>query len=125
MGSSLKHKLFPDGQSASARRMHRFWAPVEGLLRLRGPAAVAGFVVAVVLDAVDRVLRRRSRPHVRVERRVVVEPTIAHQDAAASVVLVALVVRIEAAFLHRTPDCIFRRSRSLVPSPVTLRPLTL
>src|SRR4051812_15268100 len=74
---------------------------VQCLLAIGRPAAVARLVVAVVVDAVERPVRR-PLPHVAEE---VLEgiPALADRDASPAVALVAGGVRGVAAVAHRAP----------------------
>ena len=78
---------------------------VSGLFDRRRPAAVARLVVAVVVDAIKLVLRRRFRPHVckKVSEAGKPEPPIANLDAASPVAVVAIVAPIETAATHGRP----------------------
>lgn len=76
---------------------------IAGLLAFGGPATVAWFVMAVVVDALDRVRGRRLRPHVGEKGREVVAPAIADRDTAATVIGVVVRVLIEAARFHSGP----------------------
>src|SRR5262249_47475632 len=73
-----------------------------GVLHRSGrPAAIARFVIAVVIDAIDGQARRWIA-HIGVE---VFEatPSLADGDAAASVIVVAWIVRIQTAVEHICP----------------------
>lgn len=76
---------------------------IAGLLAFGRPAAVAGFVMAVVVDALYRVRWRRLLPHVGEKGREVVAPAIADRDTAATVIGVVVRVLIEAARFHSGP----------------------
>lgn len=66
------------------------------------PSAVAGLVVAIVVDAIKRVAFW-ARPHIRKERAEVALPPRAHCDAASAVVWECDVSGREAARLSRFP----------------------
>jgi hypothetical protein len=57
---------------------------VPPLFNARRPTAIAGFVIAVVVDAVDGVLRRRTPSHVG-EEIVKDKPALANRYAAPSI----------------------------------------
>jgi hypothetical protein len=76
------------------------------LLFASGPLAIAGFVVSVVVDALDRVLRTRPESHVNREILVSV-PAFANSDSAPSVSGVTAVVRIETSLPHVEPRAVF------------------
>src|SRR5688572_6652347 len=88
--------------------------PVPLLGLLVGPAAVARLVVAVHVEPVERVFRRRPRTHVLQERFERIPP-LADADAPAAVVLVTRVVRVLAALPHVMPGVVFGRVCSAVP----------
>jgi hypothetical protein len=75
---------------------------VKGLLGFGGPAAVGGFVVAVIVLPVERVRRRRFRRKIGDE---VVEhvPTSTNANASTAIVGVATAKRIIAAVQHHRP----------------------
>jgi hypothetical protein len=76
------------------------------LLRCR-PPAVARLVVAVYVDAVDRVSRRRSRAHILQERQKV-GPSVAHLDSASTVIGVVFVGGKVAPDAHVAPCAVLR-----------------
>jgi hypothetical protein len=81
---------------------------VIGLLFGRGPAAVPGFVVAVIVNAIQGVLRGRLRSHVGQECLKGVEPAIADLNAAVDVAMRAVGVRVAASSFHGLPSAVFR-----------------
>lgn len=83
------------------------WAPVSVLLGLCGPSTVAGFVVPVIVDAVE-CPAERPWSHVREEVLERVHPSLTDGDSAASVVLPVPGVRISAALAHGGPTVKFR-----------------
>lgn len=76
------------------------WPSVIGLLPLGGPAAVAGLVVAVYVNAIDGVAERRPSTEVCQEVFVAVGPSVAHANPSAAVVLAP---DVSATTLHRHP----------------------
>lgn len=59
---------------------------VTRLFRDRGPSHIPRLVVPVVVwEAVDRMLRRRTRPDIRKERLKGVAPAVAHANATAAI----------------------------------------
>ena len=84
---------------------------VHALLVACGPAAVVRFVVAVIVDAIQRVAWGWTLTHVSEERRVV-HPPATHGDASASVVGVVAVFRVQASAFHPIPDSSLLRHRS-------------
>lgn len=101
---------------------------VRILLLRRGPAHVARLVVAVVIDTVDRVLRRGARPDVGQEAFERVAPGFADVDASTAVVWEARAGRRVAAIFHTGPSAMFRRARQsvrgVVVGPQTIEAVT-
>ena len=86
-------------------------ARVECLVGIRGPSAILRRVRTVVVDAVNRVLQRRSRSHVGVERGVVV-PALADGNASAAVARIFVMLGIQASLPHRQPRRVFNTPAS-------------
>lgn len=63
----------------------------------------------VVVDSINGVIGRWSRPHVREEHSKVISPAVADSDPATTVVSPRLVPRIQAAVLHGRPDFVLGR----------------
>lgn len=63
--------------------------------------------MAVNVDAIDRMLRARSAPHVREKGFVRMKPSFAHRDTAPTVVLESNVFGIKTARLYSSPDVVF------------------
>lgn len=93
-------------------RPKRVDTTIGGLLLRTSPATVAGLVIAVVVDAVDRVAVW-ARSHIGVERLIGLAPTFTDGYSTAAVVLVCLIGRPEAAVEQRTPDAVLARPFSL------------
>jgi hypothetical protein len=79
---------------------------VVRLLQMARPAAVARFVVAIVVDAIDRLVRRRLT-HIGEERREALgaRPALTNPDAARAVVALIVSGR-PATGMHRLPNAI-------------------
>jgi hypothetical protein len=73
------------------------------LLRAGGPTAVARFVVAIVVDAVQRMIGRWAPAHIGQKVFVGAAPPVAYRDTASAVITVALVGLGVAAFQHAAP----------------------
>jgi hypothetical protein len=78
-------------------------ARVQLLLALCGPAAVGRLVVAVVVDAVNRMAWRRLAAHVCQKVLVRLAPSVADSDPPASVSVKPVIMRVGAAHYHRAP----------------------
>lgn len=81
---------------------------VVALLLLRRPPAVPGFVVAVVVDAVDRIVRTGFRPHVGQEGRKP-KPPLTDLDPPAAVTVEVPVLRVLTPLPHVGPSAVLRR----------------
>lgn len=76
---------------------------VEVLLLSCRPSAVARLVMAVVVDAVKAVRTAWTRPHVGKELREVVQPLVAHRNAASAVSVKGFVAGTRAPVLRSKP----------------------
>lgn len=86
-------------------------ATILHLIFARYPVAIARRVVAVVVPAIQRQLRRWARTLVFVEGKEVFSPSLANFDSPSAVIFPVFVVRIRAALNHLEPYPIFGRSR--------------
>lgn len=77
-------------------------SPIIGLLLWSRPTAVTGFVVAVVVDAIKRMLRRRSKTHVG-EEVLELQPPLSDLNAATAVAMVGLARYVSASLKHLRP----------------------
>lgn len=82
---------------------------VSCLCNSRGPFAVFGRVVAIVVDSFNRMFGRRSRPHVGVKSLERLIPSVANLDSSAAVAFPILTVAVAAPGTHPTPCVPFRR----------------
>ncbi len=80
---------------------------VSALLGACCPAAILRAVVAIVVDAINRMLRGGASPHVQ-EKHCEVFPSIADSDAASTVVHVLGRGRVAATGAHPLPDDVLR-----------------
>lgn len=87
---------------------------IVSLFFWRRPPAIAGFVVSVVVYAIDR-HAERCVPHIGKERSKAGPPALANRYAPAAVQVVATVCRCIAALLHVRPDSIGSKFRFGVP----------
>ncbi len=71
------------------------------------PVAIVWGVWAVIVAAFDCMFRRRTRSHVGIKNGHTVAPTVAHGDAASTVVAKVLVAWIQAAVDHVHPCSVF------------------
>ena len=99
------------GHRFSVKRQPNIGPCVIRLRNYVSPAAVARLVVAFVVDAVKRVIRR-SRPHIGIEGLKRVAPAIAQANAATAVVLIAIRARVVATAFQRPPSLVFAAIRA-------------
>lgn len=103
------------GNNQSSLEQHRgapftrHAALVFGLLFLGRPATICRFVVAVVVDTIDR-CALWARPHVREEIGERLSPSIANSDTSASIIFIPRSFWVMAAFLRRLPGIVFPAS---------------
>jgi hypothetical protein len=87
---------------------------VSCLLMGSCPATVAGFVVTVVVNAVDGMFRGRAWSHISEESGEGSKPTVADGDPATAINIEAPVLGIDAALNHPLPDAVFAAVRTPV-----------
>lgn len=80
---------------------------VVGLLLSSGPTHIAGLVVAAVVNAIQRMVQRRTGPHVPEECVEAVSPFLAHRYPASAIRLKFWIRGLEAAGLGCSPDVLF------------------
>lgn len=89
----------------------------------RRPARIAGFIVAIIVSTLNRVLRTRPRSYVAQECRKVLPPCVTHADASAAVISVLLVSLAIAPSFDAAPDRVLGRVRGAVRGPTFDRQL--
>lgn len=94
-------------------------ASVARLLFGGGPSAVLFAVALFIVDPVNAVLRRRSRPHVFMERFKRLPPKT-DCNSTTAIVRVYLATWVATSFKHVLPHLIFRRSSLTVSCVATL-----
>lgn len=88
-------------------------ALIDRLLKQCGPSAIVRCIVAVVVNAVDRMIWRRRQTHICQE--IIKQlPSVTHFNAAAAVIRVGRFFRVIATFFYSLPYLINRRSRASV-----------
>jgi hypothetical protein len=98
--------------------------PLVACLRGRSnPAAVSRLIATIDIDAVDRVPRRRTWPHVSQESFKALQPSVTHTNAATTVIGKAFVVGIAATSLHPHPGSVFGAAPHAVRSSARARRL--
>lgn len=90
-----------------------------GLFVLGSPVAVLGFVVTVAIDTVNRVLPRRTLPHVGKEILEAVQPAFANCYPSTAISAVPAGMGVQAAGLHCLPTTVRRVERGIsIPAPM-------
>jgi hypothetical protein len=81
---------------------------VDGLFLLGGPSHVAWLVVALVVDAIQRMLCAWAGTDMSEERREIMDPCVTHPNASAAIASVGLVSDAETSLFHLGPCAVFR-----------------
>lgn len=76
---------------------------VRGLLKWCRPATIAPFIVSIIVDAIQRMLRRWSWSHITVERLKRRRPLFGHSDSSATISWPRFVAWYETAAFGVTP----------------------
>ncbi len=82
-------------------------APIPHLHDARAPDNVTDSIGAIIVKALQRMLFRWSWAHIGVERREICAPSVAHRDAASTVVRIEFVGRRHTSLEHVHPDIVF------------------
>jgi hypothetical protein len=97
---------FGNTKSLALKSDQKVGTSIAHLFLVSGPAAVARFIVAIVVrKAINGVLWGWPRPHVGKEVLKGLQPVAANPDAATTIVWVQ---SIKAASLHLPPNLVFR-----------------
>lgn len=83
---------------------------IRTLLHWRGPAAVARFVVPVIVNTVNSCLWKRFRSHVGIKSRERLSPLVANYNSSSSVVVIIGVVFVVTASFHFLPSPVLSAS---------------
>lgn len=110
LGDGDSRRPFGDRQGLTSHTHATVIVPVSGLLMARRPPTVLRGVWAIIVDPIDRVLRRGARPHVGIEGLEGVAPAVTDRDASATVAGVGLVVGVSTPLDRSLPGSIFRRA---------------
>ena len=94
-----------NGHSTATECQEAIVAPVSSLFQSSGPPTIRRLIGSVVVIALDRMEWRRARPHVGEEclERL---PSVAHRDAAATVVLIVLGSWVRDTDFHFPPNAV-------------------
>lgn len=102
----------PWSQIGEAIRMRLTTTASATVIRLRlsvRPSTVAGLVVAIIINSIERIFRSRSRSHVGKET-LERSPTLTDSDPTAAIVRKRMIIRILATLPHRIPERILWRA---------------
>ena len=95
-------------------------SPLVSVLPRHGrPTNVAGFVVTVVVDPIDRQIGCWPPSHVGKKCLVGVAPTVAHPNAAPPVVMKSRMIRVAATRNHAAPHAVLRCRLPVACFPVS------
>lgn len=83
-------------------------ASVSGLRGLCVPLHVAGFIALIIVGSLNRMLRRRARANISVERGEIIDPRFKHCDSASAISLIGGIVQIQTATFNVRPDAVLR-----------------
>jgi hypothetical protein len=72
------------------------------------PATIAGFIVAVVVDAIYGVFWGWARPHIVVKNLERINPFVTNLYATASIIFIGMIVGIGTTQFHTLPNVVFR-----------------
>lgn len=89
------------------------------------PAHVSGFVMAVVVDAIQRMIRGWSWAHIGQKGGEVLRPLATDADPPCAVALPRRVPRIATSLFHATPSPVFRSQHPTTRGPMTAEPASV
>ncbi len=89
-------------------------ARVQRLLAWCRPSDIAWLVVAIVVDSVNGVFRRRALSYVSSKRDKVSRPLVTNGDPASAVLWVTRTLGVQTSLLHRDPRLVQARFRQTV-----------
>lgn len=132
LDSTPQRAIFHRSESSELLQCHRASCclnedvspAIVSLLSLRCPPAIPRFVVAIVVDAIERVRRRWPRSHISQESREVITPRFADRDPAPTVQGVFRIAPRITAALGVAPAFVFRRMAAIAAGPVRQRTIT-
>src|SRR6185369_5762592 len=125
--SNWKSKLiFPVGYAhrLALECQHLSHATIANLNGSFCPSAIRRLIVAVVVNAVNRVFRGRTQPHVAQEI-LKQHPSLANGDASSTVVFVSNKFGVGATSTHAHPREMLRAISEPVPSSIVADPFSL
>lgn len=106
---------FPERFTRTERSSAAFGALVRVLILRSSPSAIVGRVRAVVVLAIDRMLRRGTVPHITKERFERGDPLVADRNPARTVPFEVGMSLVQAALFHRAPSLVLGSRRKTVP----------
>ena len=93
--------------SSAVERQISILSCVSILLRSGSPSTVLRMVMAFIVNTIDTVLSRWARPHVGVECRKVIAPSVADANATIAIESERLAVHVVASAFHFSPCLMF------------------
>jgi hypothetical protein len=87
-------------------QLHRI-SSIPPLLTSSSPGTILWTIALVIVFTLNRMMLRRSWPHVLKELRKRVSPTVTYRNPSRPVVTIPLCVGIQTTLFHMTPDPIF------------------
>lgn len=107
--------LCPSSQALSATlvRSPMSIALVACLLGPRRPIAILRSIRAIIVSALNRMLRRGAWTHIRQKCGKIVPPAAANSNSTSAITREAFCICVVTAPLHRLPNLIFRRRLSV------------
>lgn len=84
-------------------------ARVRGLFGARSPSAVVRFVIAIVVDAINRVMDRRTRPHIS-EEQSKIAPSFTDGNSSTSPFRILGMSLVQATLTHGQPRRVLNAS---------------
>lgn len=102
--TAMPSRPFSNSHPATAKRQESVVAFVPSLFQASGPAAIIRRVRTVVVDPLNRVKWRRTRPHIGQERIKRLRPLVADRDSSPAVILVGRTCWVQDAHFHFEPD---------------------
>lgn len=106
---STSHTQHPHGYSWNIHGCHSP-ASIVGLLLARGPSAISRFVIAIIVDAINRVKRGWPFANISGKYLKTVIPSLADTDPSTTVSRIAFVIFALASIFHASPNQIETRT---------------
>jgi hypothetical protein len=89
-------------------------ACISALSGVQNPSAIAGLIIAVIVDTFNRMIGRWFWSHISKKRRERIQPAATYRYSSRAIFLPILCVRISATRFHRRPNSVLRGFRHSV-----------